>query len=154
VSSAAGSRVLSAEDFFLGPFETMVEPGELVTEVRFPVAPAHTGHAFVEYARRHGDFAIAGAAVTLTLTGERISDASVVLCAVGPRPHRASASEQLLRGSEPSDELIGQAAQRAVDGLEPGADIHGGTEYRIRVARAQARRALTLAIQRARGGQT
>ena len=150
LTSSSGVRSVAAEEFFLGPFETATEPGELVTEVRFPAAPPESGHAFVEYARRHGDFAIAGAAVTIALDGERISDASIALCSVGPRPVRATAAEGLLRGAEPTDELLATAAARAVEGLEPAADIHGSTEYRVGVARTQVRRALSLAVQRAR----
>jgi CO/xanthine dehydrogenase FAD-binding subunit len=153
LSGAGGPRELEAAEFFRGPFETALEPGELVTEVCFPVAAPNSGHAFVEYARRHGDFAIAGAAVMLTLDRDRVIDASVVLCAVGPRPHRASASEELLRDSEPTAELIAEAAVRALDGVEPGGDIHGSSAYRTGVARTQVRRALTLAIERARGGR-
>ncbi|UGS38991.1 FAD binding domain-containing protein [Capillimicrobium parvum] len=152
LTSAAGKRTVAADDFFLGPFETVLEPGELVTEVRFPIAAPGSGQAFAEFARRHGDFAIAGAAASVTLDGTRVTDASIALCALGPRPMRAADAEQSLIGNELSDELIAQAADRAVTGLEPGADIHGGTEYRIRVARAQVKRALSTAVERARGG--
>jgi CO/xanthine dehydrogenase FAD-binding subunit len=153
VHSMSDERSVAAEDFFLGPFETVLEPGELVTEVRFPVAAPHTGQAFAEYARRHGDFAIAGAAVSVTLDGATVAGVSIALCSVGPRPVRAAAAEQALIGSDVSDELVQAASELAVEGLEPGADIHGGTEYRVRVARAQVRRALALALQRARGGR-
>jgi CO/xanthine dehydrogenase FAD-binding subunit len=152
LTSRAGSRDVAAEDFFLGPFETLLAPGELVTEVRFPPSAPGAGWAFVEFARRHGDFAIAGAAVTLALDGDRVADASIVLCAVGPRPLRADRAEALLLGQAPDAELIAEAAERAVADLAPGADIHGGTEYRIGVARVQVRRAITLALERANGG--
>lgn len=154
VSSASGTRTVAAEEFFLGPFETVLGDGELLSEVRFPVAPPDTGQAFVEYARRHGDFAIAGAAVSVTLDGPTVLHASIALCAVGPRPVRAVASEQLLRGARISDELVVEAAQAAIEGLHPGADIHGGSDYRVGVARAQVRKALALAIHRARGGSS
>jgi carbon-monoxide dehydrogenase medium subunit len=146
-------REVAAEDFFLGPFETVLEPGEMVIEVRFPLMKQGSGFGFVEYARRHGDFAIAGAAVTLELAGGQVADATIALCSVGPRPVRASAAEDLLRGREATPELMAEAAQRAVEGLTPSGDIHGGVEYRVGVARAQARRALLLALTRARGGQ-
>lgn len=153
LTSTSGSRTVSADDFFLGPFETVLEPGELVTEVRFPKTPPATSHAFVEFTRRHGDFAIAGAAVTLRFDGDRIADAAIVLVGVGPRPYRAAAAAELLRGQVPGAELVAAVAERAVDGLQPGADIHGGTEYRIGVARTQVGRALSLALARATGGQ-
>jgi aerobic carbon-monoxide dehydrogenase medium subunit len=152
LTSTSGSRTVSADDFFLGPFETVLEPGELVTEVRFPKTAPATRHAFVEFARRHGDFAIAGAAVTLRFEGDRVADAAIVLVAVGPRPYRAASAEQLLRGQVPDAELVAAVVERAVVGLQPGADIHGGTDYRVGVARAQVRRALLLALAPAGGG--
>jgi CO/xanthine dehydrogenase FAD-binding subunit len=143
---------VGADEFFLGPFETVLQPGEVLTEVRFPAAAPGTGQAFAEYARRHGDFAIAGAAVSLTLAGDVVGDASIALCSVGPRPIRATAAEAVLSGQRLTDELLLEAAERAGDGLEPGADIHGGTDYRVGVARVQVRRALRRAAERARGG--
>jgi CO/xanthine dehydrogenase FAD-binding subunit len=152
LTSAAGARTVGADEFFVGPFETVLEPGEFVTEVAFPIPSPGGGYAFTEYARRHGDFAIAGAAINLALDGDRVADAAIVLCAVGPLPVRAHGAEELLRGQVPDDELITSAADRAVQGLTPGADIHGGGEYRVGVARAQVRRGLSRALERARGG--
>ena len=149
LASASGERTLSAEEFFLGPFETAIRPGELVKEVDYPAAGASTGSAFVEFARRHGDFAIAGAAVWLALEGARVSDVRVVLCGVGPRPLRAHAAEERLRGCVPDEAVIDEASEAAVRGLEPSGDIHGSSEYRVRVARVQARKAITAATDRA-----
>jgi carbon-monoxide dehydrogenase medium subunit len=153
LASAQGQRTLAAEQFFLGPFETALQTGELVVEVDYPVASAGSGSAFVEFARRHGDFAIAGAAVALELDGDRIGAATVVLCGVGPRPLRARAAEERLHGAVPDESLFVAAAGDAVVGLEPAGDIHGGTEYRVRVARAQVRKAIALAVERARGSR-
>lgn len=153
VTSAGGTRELAAADFFLGPFETAVQPGEFVTAVSFPVAAPGSGHAFVEFARRHGDFAIAGAGVTLTLDGGVVTDSSIVLCGVGPTPIRASAAERTLERSDPTPEVIDLAADAAVDGLAPGGDMHGSAKYRVGVARSQVRRAIVRAVERARGGE-
>lgn len=150
IASAGGSRTVPAEEFFVGPFSTVVRAGELVTEVTFPVAPPGSGHAFVEFARRHGDFAIAGAAVTLTLDGGTVGDARIVLCGVGPIPLRARGAEDTLRGAVPDESVVAAAADAAVDGLEPSADIHGGSAYRVRVARAQVLKAISTAVERAR----
>ena len=150
IASAGGSRTVPAEEFFVGPFSTVVGAGELVTEVTFPVAPPGSGHAFVEFARRHGDFAIAGAAVTLTLDGGTVGDARIVLCGVGPIPLRARGAEDTLRGAVPDESVVAAAADAAVDGLEPSADIHGGSAYRVRVARAQVLKAISTAVERAR----
>jgi CO/xanthine dehydrogenase FAD-binding subunit len=150
LTSAAGERRLAADEFFLGPFDTALEPGELLKEVSFPLSAPGSGHAFVEFARRHGDFAIAGAAVALRLDGGRIAEAAIGLCGVGPAPLRARAAEEQLRGQVAYEELLVAAAQAAVEGLQPASDIHGNREYRIGVARAQVRKALTLALERAK----
>ena len=150
IASAGGPRTVPAEEFFVGPFSTVVRAGELVTEVTFPVAPPGSGHAFVEFARRHGDFAIAGAAVTLTLDGGTVGDARIVLCGVGPIPLRARGAEDALRGAVPDESVVAAAADAAVDRLEPSADIHGGSAYRVRVARAQVLKAISTAVERAR----
>jgi carbon-monoxide dehydrogenase medium subunit len=152
LASASGTRTVPAGDFFLGPFETVVEPGEMVIEVSFPIAAKDGAYAFAEFARRNGDFAIAGAAIGLTMSGNTVTDASIALCSVGPTPVRAEAAEDLLRGSEPDDELVERVAEVAVEGLTPPPDMHGGTQYRIRVARTEVRRALRKALERGRGG--
>ena len=152
IASASGTRSVAAKDFFLGPFETVLQPGEFVSEVRFPTSPSTSSHAFVEFARRHGDFAIAGAAVLLDFEDERIKSASITLCSVGPRPHSASAACAVLAGQVPTPEVLAEAVEAAVEGLAPGSDIHGSTDYRIGVARSQVRRALALALERSRGG--
>ena len=118
-------------------------------EVDYPVAGPSTGSAFVEFARRHGDFAIAGAAASLRLDGDRVADARIVLCGVGPRPLRAHAAEERLRGTVPDESTIADASNEAVAGLDPSGDIHGSGEYRVRVARVQARKAITTAVERA-----
>ena len=151
VRGEQGERQIAANDFFLGPFETAIEPGELVVEVAFPAASPGTGYGFVEFARRHGDFAIAGAGAMLALRDGVIADPRVVLCGVGPVPLRAAAAEAALDGATPDEGTIEAAAAAAVDGVEPPADMHGGTRYRIGVARAQVRRALAKALDRAKG---
>jgi CO/xanthine dehydrogenase FAD-binding subunit len=153
VRGERGDREIAANDFFLGPFETAIEPGELATEVAFPVSSPGAGYAFVEFARRHGDFAIAGAAVTLMLRDGVIVEPRVVLCGVGPVPLRARAAEASLDGVAADDEEIAVAAAAAVEGIEPPGDMHGGTRYRIGVARAQVRRAIVKALDRAKGGE-
>jgi len=151
-ASSSGERSIEADDFFLGPFETALRPGELLTEVSFPVAAQGSGHGFSEFARRHGDFAIAGAAAVVELEGGRIRSARIALCGVGPCPLRASSAEERLTGEVPDAEVIRAAADAAVEDLRPGQDIHGSSDYRVRVARVQVRRAISAAVERARGG--
>jgi CO/xanthine dehydrogenase FAD-binding subunit len=110
-------------------------------------------YAFVEYSHRHGDFAVAGAAVQLHVDDSHLIDrASIVLCGVGETPTRAERAEQRLQGTQGSPQDIAAAAQAAVEGLEATSDIHGSAEYRRGVARACVRRALEKALGRAGGG--
>lgn len=153
-TGAGGSREITAQDFFVGPFESALRVGELVAKVSYPVAPAGQGCGFAEFTRRHGDFAIAGAAATVTPAGDGIGDARIVLCGVGPRPLRAGEAEAVLkRAGRASAQDIADAAEAAVAGLEPSGDIHGSSEYRVRVARQQVRIAITTAVERARVGR-
>ncbi len=151
VRGAGGDREIAAGDFFLGPFETAIEPGELAVEVAFPASAPDSGFGFAEFARRHGDFAIAGAGATLALRDGVIAEPRLVLCGVGPVPVRASAAEAILDGAAADAETIDAAAVAAVDGLEPPGDMHGGTRYRLGVARAEVRRAIAKALDRAKG---
>jgi CO/xanthine dehydrogenase FAD-binding subunit len=148
---ASGERRVPARDFFLGPFETAIEPGELAVEIAFPTSAPGTGYAFEEFARRHGDFAIAGAAVTLTLDDGLVAEPRIVLCGVGPVPLRATAAEASLDGTTADEAAIEAAGVAALEGVEPPGDMHGGTRYRIGVARAQVRRAIAQAVERAKG---
>jgi CO/xanthine dehydrogenase FAD-binding subunit len=113
--------------------------GELVTEVRVPAAngnASRTGHALVEFSRRHADFAVAGAAV---------AGNAIALFGVADTPVRAARAEQLLAGDAGAP--AADVAAAATEDLEPAADVHGGSAYRRRVARACVERAL----RRARG---
>jgi carbon-monoxide dehydrogenase medium subunit len=161
---ADGVRTVAAQDFFLGPFHTAVGPGELVAEVALPVAEASTGQAWSEFSLRRGNFPVAGAGVSLTLDGDRVSAVAIGLCGVADRPVRATAAERLLLGEVPTGDLLAAAAAAAADGLErrPTADPAAhilpvpaapvpGFDYRARVARSQVRRALTTALARAGG---
>jgi len=137
-SAAGGERRVAAAEFFTGALMTARAPGELATEIRVPAANGNgNGHALVEFSRRHADFAVAGAAVA--------GDA-VALFGVADTPVRATAAEQMLAGG--SGVTPADVAAAATEPLQPNSDVHGGAEYRRRVARACVERAL----QRARGG--
>ncbi len=147
-----GERVLKADDFFITYMTTSLEPAELLTEVRLPVLPTRTGWAFQEVARRHGDFALAGAAVTLTLdAGGRCEDARIAVFGATPKAVRALAAEQTLAAEMPGDGVFAEAARQASAGLEdPLADIHASADYRRHLVGVLTRRALAEATERAR----
>ena len=153
VRGPSGMRVIPAAQWFEGYLTTARRSDELLTEVRFPAAKRGTGVSFTEIARRHGDFAIVGLAVSLVLSGEVISDARLALAGVSDVPVRATAAEDLLVGERPSPELFDEAARRATDDIDPPADLHGSSGYRKTVAAAIVRRGLRAAADNARERQ-
>ncbi len=149
--SRSGSRTITAQDFFKGYLTTDLKDGEMLTEVRIPGLPPRSGSAFVEFARREGDYALAGAAAVITLD-ERgtIADARLGLCSVGPAPVRPQAAEALLRGQRPGSEAWAAAAAAVVSVLDnPLSDIHGSAGYRRHLAGVLTKQALAAAAERA-----
>jgi len=152
VASRAGSRAVPAGQFFIGPLTTALRPGEMLTEIRIPAAPPRTGGAFVEMARRAGDFALVGVAALVTLDGAgRCERARIALCGVGPTPVRARAAEDVLTGQAPTAAVLDEAAGRAAAATSPPSDVHGSAEFRKKLARHFTRQALAVAIQRSGG---
>ncbi len=146
-----GERRIAAEDFFQSYLTTALEPVEVLTEVRVPILAPGTGWSFLEVARRHGDFAMTGAAVTLRLDGRgSISEARIVLFGVGPTAVRVREVEQLVMGEQPSDRLFQEAGRAAGEGLEdPLSDVHASAEFRRHLAQVLTARALGEAVERA-----
>ena len=152
VASRAGSRAIPAGQFFIGPLTTALQPGEMLTEIRIPAAPPRSGGAFVEMARRAGDFALVGVAALVTLDeAGQCARARIALCGVGPTPVRARAAEDALVGQAPTTAVLDEAADRAAAATSPPSDVHGSAEFRRKLARHFAREALAAAIQRSGG---
>jgi carbon-monoxide dehydrogenase medium subunit len=149
VRGQSGERVIPAADWFEGYLTTSRRPDELLVEVRFPAAGRGTGISFQEVARRHGDFAIVGLAVSLTLSEGAISDVRLAFAGISDVPVRAADAEDLLVGERPSAELFDEAARRATGGMDPPADLHGSSDYRRKVAAALVRRGLRAAADNA-----
>ena len=149
VRGRAGERVVPAADWFEGYLATSRRPDEILAEIRFPAAGPGTGVAFLEVARRHGDFAIVGLAVSLTLADGVISDARLAFAGVSDVPVRAAEAEDLLVGERPSAELFAEAARVATAALDPPADLNGSPEYRKQIAATLVRRGLQAAADNA-----
>jgi aerobic carbon-monoxide dehydrogenase medium subunit len=149
VRAKSGERVVPAAEWFEGYLTTSRHPGELLVEVRFPAAGPGTGISFQEVARRHGDFAIVGLAVSLMVSEGSISDARLAFAGMSDVPVRAAEAENLLVGERPSTELFDEAARRATHSVDPPADLHGSAEYRRKVAAALVRRGLRAAADNA-----
>ena len=151
VRGAAGTREVAAEDFFVSLLTTALEPGEILTDVVLGAWRPGWGWSFLEFSRRHGDFAVVSVAVVLAIEGGRLTQPlRIVLGGVGDRPARAREAERLLVGQPPTPEAFEAAARAAVAGLDPPADVHGSSEYRRDVARVYTGRALEAAAARAR----
>ena len=147
VLSRRGPRVLRWDQIFVSEFTTSLAPDELLTAIEVPPQDPSTGVAFVEFARRHGDFALGGAAVSITLARNgTCSDVAVALLSAGPRPVRAEEAERRLKGGQVDEAAIKQASAAAVQGLHPTSDLHGSREYRMKLLQVMTERALTKAV--------
>jgi CO/xanthine dehydrogenase FAD-binding subunit len=141
--SSRGERVLDADEFFVTHLTTALEPDELLIEVEVPPVAEGTGHAFTEYSRRHGDFALGGAAVLYTKNGDgTCTDARIAMLGAADTPLRAREAEAALRGQKLDDDVAAEAAKLAARDIEPTGDIHGSSSYRKRLIEAMVRRAL------------
>ncbi|SEO40728.1 FAD binding domain-containing protein [Trujillonella endophytica] len=152
--SPRGRRTLPAREFFTGWWSTALDPDEVLTGISFPRRAGRSGFAIEELARRHGDFAIAGAAVALELDdGERVRRCGIGLFGLGSSVQRAAAAEEALAGAVAADvrpDEIGRTAMTGLDSIP--SDLHGPPEYRKRVGAAMVARAWTKALQEARNG--
>jgi carbon-monoxide dehydrogenase medium subunit len=153
VAGPNGERTIKASDFFVSYLTTALDSTEMVTEVHFPLLGNSTGWSIAEVTRRHGDFAMTGVALTVTLeSGGHCSGTRIVLFGVGATPVRATAAEQVVNGQKPTDKLFEQAAGKVnADITEPLSDVHASAEYRRHLAQVLTRRALAEAVARAGG---
>ena len=148
--SSAGSRVVDARDFYVGLLTTAMRPDELLTEVDVAAVGAR-GWAVEEIARRAGDFAIAAAAVLVSLDPRgRATGVRIALGGVASTPVRALAAEEALTDREPTAERLGQVATLVRDALDPPTDAFVSGAYRRHLAGVLVRRALERAVERAR----
>jgi carbon-monoxide dehydrogenase medium subunit len=143
-----GRRDIPAADFFQGYLTTALAPDEILEDIWLPSLPPRTGQAWLEFARRHGDFALVGVAASISVDGESISDARLVLTGVDATPVRARQAEILLTGGT-LDERVAAAAEAVRGVIHPEADIHASREYRLHLAVVLAERAIRLAHERA-----
>lgn len=129
VQSARGRRMVAAEDFFIGPLTTALEPDEILADVRFPAWPTGRRWAFEEFAFRSGDFAVAGVAA-LVDPADRATPCRIVSFGVGDRALRLRKAESLIAERSLSEAVIADAARLASGEVEAQEDIHAPAEYR------------------------
>jgi aerobic carbon-monoxide dehydrogenase medium subunit len=142
-SSPRGFRRIRAADFFTGLWETALEPDEVLVGVRFPVWDGRCGFAVQEFARRHGDFAIAGAVVAVEVRNDdRVCRCAIGLMGLGSTPRRAPAAEAAVIGRPVGELKASEIGELAMTGLEDiPADLQGPASYRTRVGAAMVARA-------------
>jgi carbon-monoxide dehydrogenase medium subunit len=144
-----GERVLPADGFLVTLFTTQLEHDEIVTEIRVPAPPPHSGGAYLKLERKVGDFATAAVAVQLTVDSSGTCQyAGIAMTNVGATPIRASKAEELLRGKK-LEANIAQAAQLAAEEAQPSSDLRGPEEYKRGLVGELTRRALKRAYERA-----
>jgi carbon-monoxide dehydrogenase medium subunit len=155
IAGSTGRRELPVEEFFTGTLSTALEPGEMVVELRYPRPPAGTGAAFVEFARRLGDFAIAGVAAMLTMRDGACEQARLTIVGMGEGPFRARAAEAALAGRRIAPNghqgAFAAAAEQVVAAVKPADDVHASSSYRRHLAGVLTVRALETALARAKG---
>jgi carbon-monoxide dehydrogenase medium subunit len=150
IASVSSARTIAARDFFLGALTVDLGAGEIVTEIVLPKLPPRTGWGFAEVARRHGDFALAAVAATLTVVADAIVEARIALTGVGRTPLRVAEAESLLVGQAPTPYLSGQTVEAVRAAMEPDSDLHASADYRRHLAGVLTSRALAAAWRRAK----
>jgi carbon-monoxide dehydrogenase medium subunit len=149
-----GERWIDAEAFFPSLFSTSLEPEEILVEIAVPSLPRRTGYAFMEFARRHGDYAQTGVAAIVRLDDSGYCrQARLVYLNVGETPMVAGQAAAALIGHIPTVDLIADVARRAArDEIDPTGDIHATADYKRHLAAVLGRRAIETAVARAREG--
>ena len=152
LASAAGERVVNAEDFYLGYMATACEANEVLTEVRVPAWKTGRLWAIDEVSRRKGDFAMVGVALWADMDGDACEDARITLFGVGGRPVRVEKAEQRLKGASLDDAALKDVERIVFEELDPDSDIHASALYRKEVGGVLTRRALSAAATRGTEG--
>jgi aerobic carbon-monoxide dehydrogenase medium subunit len=141
-----GERTIAVEDLPVGPFETALEPDEILTEARVPRAPQ--GSSYFKVERRAGDYASAALGVALWMSGDEIEEGRIGMCSVGSTTLRAREAEEVLQGQSPDGELYMRAADKAAEECDPPDDARGTPEYKRDLVRVLLVRALEQAVDR------
>ena len=144
-----GQRVVKADGYFLGLYTTLLEPGEIMTQIRIPVPATGTGAAYQKLKRKTGDYATAASAVVLRIKGGVVDDVRIGLTNVASTALRANAAEDALKGKAINDASLNEAARLAMSICEPMEDLRGDAQYKRAMCGEMTRRALQTAYQRA-----
>lgn len=150
IKASTGERSLAAVDFFQGLLTTALQADEMLVGIELPDQRSNTGTSFQEVARRKGDFAMAGAASSLTVDEEGIcTHARIALCGVGETPVDASDAAAILVGHRVEADQIAGVAESIQEMIEPAGNIHGSADYQRHLAGVLTERTLAIAYDRA-----
>jgi carbon-monoxide dehydrogenase medium subunit len=149
LQGAKGERVVKADGYFLGMYSTLLEPGEILTQIRVPIPAAGSGSAYQKLKRKTGDFATAATAVVLQMKGNTVAKVSIALTNVGATPLKARAAEEALIGKQINDASLNEAARLAMSICDPMPDQRGDVDFKRAMCGEMTRRALQTAHARA-----
>jgi carbon-monoxide dehydrogenase medium subunit len=149
LTSAKGERVVKADGYFLGLYSTLLESGEILTQIRVPIPAAGSGWSYQKLKRKTGDFATAAAAVLLQMKGRSVAKASIGLTNLGPTALKARAAEAYLAGKPIDEASLKEAARLAMSICDPTPDQRGDAAYKTAMCGEMTRRALLAAQARA-----
>lgn len=144
---ANGEREIAADDFFVDMLQTGLEHGEILTAITIPASNGRTGMAYEKFKHPASGYAIVGVAAVVQLDDAgTVTGCKVAVTGAGPKPQRATATENLLTGKQPSADDIAAAAEQAPAGLDLLSDLSASEEFRAHLVRVHARRAIQRAI--------
>ena len=152
-SGPDGERVIEIRDLYIAILTTVLQPQELVTEIRVPLAVPRSGGAYEKLERKVGDYAVIGVGAQITLDESgNIAQAGIGLCNAGPTSIKAIDAEEFLAGKPVAPDNINEAARLAMEASDPVDDDRGPVDYKRAMVRELTRRALRRAVTRAQGG--
>ncbi len=153
IMGADGERAVPIENFFIGPGQTILKPGEIITEIQVPNLLPRSGGIYIKHTLRKAlDLAIVGVAALVTMDGDILSDVKIALGAVAPTPVRATRAEDVLRGNKINDDLLQKAAQTAFNQCSPIDDVRSSAEYRCKMIQVLVPRAIKQAVEQVEMG--
>ena len=152
LASQQGKRTVAAKDFFHGTYLTELGEQEILVAINVPSFSHATGFGYYKLKRKTGDYATAGASVVLEMRNGTCSSVAIALTNVGPAPIKAVEAEQAVLNTSVTENIIDEAAQKAMDASDPVEDLRGSVEYKRHMAGEMTRRAIRAAVASANGG--
>ncbi len=148
LTSSQGQRLMPVADFILGPRQTALKPGELITEISFPAASGAVKSGYFKFAMRNAmAISVVSGAIVLRMDGSKIREAALALGAVAPRPYRVAEAEKMLENQAPTDALLREVARVAAASTTPISDIRASAEYRREMTLVMTRRMIEQALR-------